>query len=71
MASSASTDGLAQSIIWRIKMSFLKQIEGLLMIGKGVQITHGKQSSCGKLIKFENYAKIHGLSEKVACLKMV
>ena len=41
------------------------------MIGKGVQITHGKQSSCGKLIKFENYAKIHGLSEKVACLKMV
>jgi NDP-sugar pyrophosphorylase family protein len=53
--------GWNQSITWRIKMPFLKQIEGLLMIGKGVQITHGKQISFGKLIKFENYAKIHGL----------
>ena len=31
------------------------------MIGKGVQITHGKHITCGKRVKFEDYSEIHGL----------
>ena len=44
-----------------LKKLFLKRADGLLMIGKGVQITHGKHITCGKRVKFEDYAEIHGL----------
>ena len=44
-----------------LKKPFLKRADGLLMIGKGVQITHGKHITCGKRVKFEDYAEIHGL----------
>ena len=40
---------------------FLKKVKGLLLVGKGVQITHGKHIQCGKNVKFEDYAEIHGL----------
>ena len=33
----------------------------MLLVGKHVQITHGKHIICGKNIKFEDYAEIHGL----------
>ena len=58
------------SIYWRagikalrgvFKKPFLKHTDGLLMIGKGVQITHGKHITCGKRVKFEDYSEIHGL----------
>jgi acetyltransferase-like isoleucine patch superfamily enzyme len=58
------------SIYWRagikalrgiFKKPFLKHSDGLLLIGKGVQITHGKHIACGKRVKFEDYAEIHGL----------
>ena len=44
-----------------LKKPFLKRADGLLMIGRGVQITHGKHITCGKRVKFEDYAEIHGL----------
>lgn len=44
-----------------LKKPFLKHSDGLLMIGKGVQITHSKQITCGKRVKFEDYSEIHGL----------
>ena len=44
-----------------LKKPFLKRADGLLMIGKGVQITHGKHITCGKRVKFEDYSEIHGL----------
>lgn len=40
---------------------FLKQVKGLFLVGKHVQITHGKHIVCGKNVKFEDYAEIHGL----------
>lgn len=40
---------------------FLKSAKGVLLIGKHVQITHGKHITCGKNVKFEDYAEIHGL----------
>ena len=40
---------------------FLKSAKGMLLIGKHVQITHGKHIVCGKNVKFEDYAEIHGL----------
>lgn len=33
----------------------------MLLIGKSVQITHGKHISCGKNVKFEDYSEIDGL----------
>lgn len=33
----------------------------MLLVGKGVQITHGKHIRCGKNVKFEDYSEIHGL----------
>ena len=33
----------------------------MLLVGKHVQITHGKHITCGKNVKFEDYAEIHGL----------
>lgn len=44
-----------------LKKPFLKHTDGLLMIGKRVQITHGKHITCGKRVKFEDYAEIQGL----------
>lgn len=44
-----------------LKRPFLRKSVGLLLIGKGVQITHGNHIICGKRVKFEDYAEIHGL----------
>ena len=33
----------------------------MLLVGKGVQISHGKHIRCGKNVKFEDYSEIHGL----------
>lgn len=43
------------------KRLFLKEAHGILLIGKGVQITHGKHIRCGKNVKFEDFSEIHGL----------
>ena len=40
---------------------FLKEAHGLFLVGKGVQISHGKHIRCGKNVKFEDFAEIHGL----------
>ena len=40
---------------------FLKETHGMLLVGKGVQITHGKHIRCGKNVKFEDFSEIHGL----------
>ena len=44
-----------------IKRCFLKQAKGLFLVGKGVQISHGKHITCGKNVKFEDFSEIHGL----------
>lgn len=44
-----------------IRRLFLKQARGIFLVGKHVQITHGKHIICGKNVKFEDYAEIHGL----------
>lgn len=36
---------------------FLKHAKGFLLIGRHVQITHGKHITCGKNVKFEDYTK--------------
>lgn len=33
----------------------------MFLVGKHVQISHGKHIICGKSVKFEDYAEIHGL----------
>lgn len=43
------------------KRAFLKEAHGILLVGKGVQISHGKHIRCGKNVKFEDYSEIHGL----------
>lgn len=43
------------------KRLFLKKASGLFLVGKHVQITHGHHIICGKSVKFEDYAEIHGL----------
>lgn len=43
------------------KRLFLKEAHGMLLVGKGVQISHGKHIRCGKNVKFEDYSEIHGL----------
>lgn len=40
---------------------FLKETHGMFLVGKGVQISHGKHIRCGKSVKFEDYSEIHGL----------
>ena len=40
---------------------FLKRRGGMLLVGKGVTISHGRHIRCGKWVKFEDYAEIHGL----------
>lgn len=47
--------------IW--KRLFLKQVKGLFLVGKHVQISHGNHIVCGKNVKFEDYSEIHGLCE--------
>ena len=47
-----------------VKRLFLKQAKGLFLVGKHVKITHGKHISCGKNVKFEDYAEIQGLSKE-------
>ncbi len=44
-----------------IRRLFLKKCKGLLLIGKHVNITHGKHITCGKNVKFEDYSEIQGL----------
>lgn len=43
------------------KRFFLKEAHGMLLVGKCVQISHGKHIRCGKNVKFEDYSEIHGL----------
>lgn len=43
------------------KRIFLKKSSGLFLVGKKVQISHGRNISCGKNVKFEDYSEIHGL----------
>lgn len=43
------------------KRLFLKKVNGLLLVGRHVQILHGKHIVCGKNVKFEDYSEIHGL----------
>lgn len=43
------------------KRPLLKQVKGILLVGRHVQISHGKHISCGKNVKFEDYTEIHGL----------
>lgn len=40
---------------------FVKKANGLFLVGKHVQITHGKKIVCGKNVKFEDFSEIHGL----------
>ena len=40
---------------------FLKKATGLLFVGKRVRLTHGCHIYCGKNVKFEEGAEIHGL----------
>lgn len=44
-----------------VRRIFLKQVKGLFLVGKGVQISHGKHIVCGKNVKFEDFSEIHGL----------
>lgn len=53
-----TTFKVIRGIFYRL---FLKKTKGLLLIGKKVQITHGNHITCGKNVKFEDYAEIHGL----------
>lgn len=43
------------------KRLFLKRAKGMFLVGKHVQITHGKHIVCGKNVKFEDCSEIHGL----------
>lgn len=43
---------------------FIKKVNGLFLVGKHVQISHGNHIICGKNVKFEDYAEIHGLCEE-------
>ena len=43
------------------KRLFIKEVHGLFLVGKHTTITHGSHIRCGKNVKFEDYAEIHGL----------
>lgn len=43
------------------KRLVLREAHGMFLVGRGVQITHGKHIRCGKNVKFEDYSEIHGL----------
>lgn len=40
---------------------FMKKTKGLFLVGSKVKITHCSHISCGKNVKFEDFAEIHGL----------
>jgi acetyltransferase-like isoleucine patch superfamily enzyme len=40
----------------------LKKRGKMLLVGRGVSITHGRHISCGKWVKFEDFSEIQGLS---------
>lgn len=44
-----------------IRRPFIGKVSGLLLVGRRVRITHGRHISCGKNVKFEDEAEIHGL----------
>lgn len=44
-----------------VRRFFLKQAKGLFLVGRGVQISHGRHITCGKNVKFEDFSEIHGL----------
>lgn len=44
-----------------VRRLFLKEAHGIFLVGKSVQITHGKHIRCGKNVKFEDFSEIHGL----------
>jgi len=44
-----------------LRKPLFKKSEGLLFVGKGVRISHCAHITCGKNVKFEDYAEIHGL----------
>ena len=48
--------------IW--KRLFIKSVKGMLFVGRNVKITHGNHITCGRNVKFEDYAEIHGLCEE-------
>jgi acetyltransferase-like isoleucine patch superfamily enzyme len=39
----------------------MKKTKGLFLVGSKVKITHCSHISCGKNVKFEDFAEIHGL----------
>ena len=41
---------------------FLKEVHGLFLVGKHVQISPAEHIYCGKNVKFEDYTEIHGLA---------
>lgn len=41
---------------------FIRQVHGLFLIGKHVQISHANNIICGKNVKFEDYVEIQGLA---------
>lgn len=43
------------------KRIFLSHAEGLFLVGKHVTISHASHIWCGKNVKFEDYAEVHGL----------
>lgn len=47
------------------KRLFIKEVHGLFLVGKHTTITHGSHIRCGKNVKFEDYAEIHGLCERL------
>lgn len=40
---------------------FMKQAKGIFLVGRKTRITHCSHISCGKNVKFEDFAEIHGL----------
>lgn len=43
------------------KRLFLRKVKGVLLVGRYVQISHGKNIICGKNVKLEDFCEIHGL----------
>ena len=43
------------------KRLFIKKVDGLFLVGRGVSITHGNHIRCGRNVKFEDFSEIHGL----------
>lgn len=40
---------------------FLKEVHGMFLVGKKVQISHGEHIYCGRNVKFEDFSEIQGL----------